>query len=141
MSQFTPFSALLGGAIIGLSASLFMLMHGRIAGISGILGGLFDRDADDKPLRLYFLAGLAIAGILARALSASGLPTGDRSWLFAAIGGLAVGLGTQLGNGCTSGHGVCGISRVSPRSLVATVTFIAAGVLSVLALRALGVGP
>lgn len=141
MSQFTPFSALAGGAIIGLAASLLLLTHGKISGISGIFGGLFDRETEDKPLRLYFLAGLVAAGFLARFLHPSALPTGDRSLLLAAAGGVLVGVGTQLGNGCTSGHGVCGISRLSRRSIVATMTFIATGMITVFALRTIGGAP
>lgn len=138
MSPFTPFSALAGGALIGLAASLLLLTHGKIAGISGLFGGLFDRETEDRPLRFYFLGGLLVAGLLARFVHPAALPAGDRSWLFAAAGGLAVGVGTQLGNGCTSGHGVCGISRLSPRSIVATLTFITTGALTVLALRTFG---
>lgn len=138
MSNFTPLPALAGGAIIGLAASLLLLTHGKIAGISGLYGGLFDRDTEDKPLRFYFLAGLIAAGVLARFVYPSAVSTGDRSLLLAAAGGLLVGVGTQLGNGCTSGHGVCGISRLSRRSILATMTFIGTGVLTVLALRAIG---
>lgn len=138
MSNFTPLPALAGGAIIGLAASLLLLTHGKIAGISGIYGGLFDRKTEDKPLRLYFVAGLVAAGLLARFVHPSAVSTGDRSLLLAAVGGLLVGAGTQIGSGCTSGHGVCGISRLSGRSILATVTFIATGVLTVLALRAIG---
>lgn len=141
MSQFTPFSALAGGALIGLAASLLLLTHGKIAGISGLFGGLFDRDTEDKPLRFYFLGGLVLAGLLARFVHPTALPTGDRSWLFAAVGGLVVGVGTQLGNGCTSGHGVCGISRFSRRSILATITFITTGGLTVLALKTFGGAP
>lgn len=138
MSNFTPLPALAGGAIIGLAASLLLLTHGKIAGISGIYGGLFDRKTEDKPLRFYFVAGLVAAGLLARFVHPSAVSTGDRSLLLAAVGGLLVGAGTQIGSGCTSGHGVCGISRLSGRSILATVTFIATGVLTVLALRAIG---
>jgi uncharacterized membrane protein YedE/YeeE len=138
MSNFTPLPALAGGALIGLAASLLLLTHGKVAGISGIYGGLFDRDIEDKPLRFYFLAGLVVAGVIARFVVPSAVSAGDRSLLFAAAGGLLVGAGTQLGNGCTSGHGVCGISRLSRRSIVATITFLGTGVLTVLALRLIG---
>ncbi|MEZ4299745.1 MAG: YeeE/YedE thiosulfate transporter family protein [Polyangiaceae bacterium] len=140
MSHFTPFSALAGGVLIGLAVSLHLLAHGRIAGISGIFGGLFDKGNGDKPMRLTFLAGLLIAGLLARFVAPSALAVGDRSLVLAGAAGLIVGVGTQLGNGCTSGHGVCGISRLSIRSIIATVTFIATGILTVLAVRAVSGG-
>lgn len=129
---------LLGGALIGLSVSLLLLFNGRIAGVSGILGRALDRSRE--AWRWSFLAGLLIGGLLMRALgSARGIDFfGDGSDVGLAmtvIAGLLVGFGTQLGSGCTSGHGVCGISRFSLRSLVATLVFIAAGVLTVAALR------
>lgn len=140
MSQFTPFSALAGGILIGLAVSLFLFAYGRIAGISGVFGGLFDSSSDDKGLRLTFLAGLVIAGLFARLVYPSAVASGERSLLVAAVAGLIVGVGTQLGNGCTSGHGVCGISRMSRRSIVATLTFIATGMLTVAAVRMFGGG-
>ncbi|MBK8252922.1 MAG: YeeE/YedE family protein [Polyangiaceae bacterium] len=140
MSQFTPISALAGGALIGLAVSLFLLAYGRIAGISGVFGGLFDSSADDKGLRLTFLAGLVIAGLVARVVYPSAVAAGDRSLIVAAVAGLIVGVGTQLGNGCTSGHGVCGVSRMSRRSIIATLTFIATGMLTVAAVRMFGGG-
>jgi uncharacterized membrane protein YedE/YeeE len=115
-----------------------MLSHGRVAGISGIFAGVFDPRALDRGFRLYFLAGLVVAGVLARFVYPSALPAGTPSLVVGGVSGLLVGFGTQLGGGCTSGHGVCGLSRLSARSLAATVTFIAAGVLTATALRLLG---
>ena len=135
MENFTPVSALLGGALIGLGASLLMLSHGRIAGISGIFGGLFDPAGEEKGFRLSFLAGLLLAGVLARLVHPSTLPTATPGLVVGGVAGLLVGFGTQLGSGCTSGHGVCGLSRLSKRSLVATLTFIATGMLTVALLR------
>ncbi len=137
MEHFTPGSALLGGALIGLGASLLMLSHGRIAGISGIFSGALDPRAEDKGFRLSFLAGLVLAGVLARLLHAPALPSATPSLLVGGVAGLLVGYGTRLGSGCTSGHGVCGLSRLSLRSLVATLTFIATGVLTATVLRVL----
>lgn len=121
----------LGGALIGLSASLLLLSHGKIAGISGIFSGLFQPNIDDHGYRVWFLSGLVLAGLVARfvAPQAFGVPI-TTSLLLVAVAGLLVGLGTKLANGCTSGHGVCGVSRLSARSVVATVTFIAAGVVT-----------
>lgn len=133
MNDFTPLSALAGGALIGLSASMFLLTHGKVTGISGLFGGLLSPSAEDGPVRFAFVAGLVIAGVLAR-MFAPGLFTAmpeTRTFAVIAIAGVLVGFGTRLGNGCTSGHGVCGISRFSVRSLVATITFIGAGALTV----------
>jgi uncharacterized membrane protein YedE/YeeE len=125
--------ALEGGALIGLSASLMLGLNGRVTGISGIVGGLVAPAAGDVAWRALFVAGLLAGGLLARAalpgaFSASAAPL----WLVA-VAGLLVGFGTRLGNGCTSGHGVCGIARLSPRSIAATLTFITTGALTVLA--------
>ena len=133
MSNFTPFSALLGGALIGLSASMFLLTHGKVAGISGLFGGLLNPQTEDGPVRFAFVAGLVLAGVFAR-MFAPGLfaaMPASRPMLVIAIAGLLVGYGTRIGNGCTSGHGVCGLSRFSIRSLVATITFIATGAVTV----------
>lgn len=138
MESFTPISALVGGALIGLSASLLMLFHGRIAGISGIFAGVVDPREGDRSVGLYFLGGLLLAGVLARLVHASSLPSGTPSLAVGAVAGLLVGFGTRLGSGCTSGHGVCGLSRLSKRSLVATLTFIAAGMVTVGVVRAIG---
>ena len=117
--------ALIGGALIGLGATLFWVSTGRTAGVSGLLRGVF-REARGRAEGLAFLLGLVIAGALASAPTAVRQPMG---WLLGA--GLLVGFGTRLGGGCTSGHGVCGISRFSVRSIVATVTFVAAGIVTV----------
>jgi uncharacterized protein len=134
-NAFTPWAALAGGALIGLAAALFMLLNGRVAGISGVLGGLLRPAGGDIGWRVAFLAGL-IGAPLAYTLFAK-LPQprieADLATLLAA--GFLVGLGTRYGSGCTSGHGVCGISRLSPRSLVATGTFMAAGFATVYVIR------
>ena len=130
--------ALAGGALIGLAASLFLLTHGRVAGISGLLGGLIDRDGSEWGFRVAFLGGLLGAGALVQLVTPEVFSTSAPSVAVASVAGLLVGFGTRLGGGCTSGHGVCGISRLSPRSLVATVTFIASGALAVVLARLLG---
>jgi uncharacterized protein len=140
MHDFTPWSALAGGALIGLAASLLLLANGRIAGISGILSGLLVRQRGDVAWRALFVAGLLIAGLTAWLLSPAHLGASPRSLATIAVAGLLVGVGTRIGNGCTSGHGVCGLSRLSPRSLAATLTFIASGVVAVLVTRLLGGG-
>ena len=128
MDSFTPFAAILGGVLIGLSASAMLFLHGRIAGISGIAGGLVSPKRGDTAWRLWFIGGLVVAGIVAAALAPSMLHVGiERSSLAVAVAGLLVGFGSRLGSGCTSGHGVCGITRFSPRSLIATATFMTTG--------------
>lgn len=139
MENFTPISAALGGAMIGLSAVWLMASAGRIAGISGILGGAFNAPKNDKLWRWTFLLGLVVGPLLVGLLKPSTLqvsfPTSGPSLILAAI---LVGIGTQLGNGCTSGHGVCGNARLSIRSLLATLTFMTTGVLTVFILRVIG---
>jgi hypothetical protein len=136
MHHFTPLPALLGGVIIGLSASLLLLTHGKIAGISGQLGGLLAQGPDHEPNRLWFLVGLVAAGFGLTIGLPSAFPTAPTLPLWAvALAGVTVGYGTRMGHGCTSGHGVCGISRLSARSLVATVTFMATGAATVLVTR------
>lgn len=122
--------ALAGGALLGLSASWLMLAHGRIAGISGIVGGLITPKPALERWRLGFVSGLLVGGALL-AVSAPALLAGptDRGLLQVAVAGLLVGYGTRLGSGCTSGHGVCGLTRLSPRSGLATATFMASGAL------------
>ncbi len=135
MDQLTAGSALTGGMLIGLAASLLLLCNGRIAGISGIVGGLLDRRGMDAAWRLAFVAGLLSGGALVRVVAPDAVP-GAAAWSASTIvAGLLVGFGTQLGSGCTSGHGVCGISRGSPRSLAATATFMAAGMVTVYVAR------
>jgi uncharacterized membrane protein YedE/YeeE len=140
--DFTPLPALLGGAIIGLSASALLLSHGKVAGISGIYGALFRAGTTDRKFRLFFVLGLLGAGlVLGRFLPGAFASTYAPTLPLALLAGAVVGLGTQLGSGCTSGHGVCGISRLSPRSLVATGTFMATGFATVFVVRhLLGLG-
>ena len=136
MSNFTPVSALIGGALIGLAAAIYILGLGRVAGVSGILGSLLRPRAGDAPAQLAFVAGLIVAPLLMRAAGAP-LPTLtiEASLPVVIAGGLLVGFGTRLGGGCTSGHGVCGICRFSARSLVATMLFMAAGAVVVFVVR------
>jgi uncharacterized membrane protein YedE/YeeE len=129
---------LLGGALIGLAASLVLLGNGRIAGISGILGGLLSAGRE-KAWQVAFLLGLLLAGGGAAWLAPGAFAAPPRTLAVLALAGLLVGVGTRVGNGCTSGHGVCGISRLSSRSLVATAAFMGAAILTVLVLRLLGV--
>lgn len=126
--NFTPLASTLGGVLIGLSASLLLLSQSRIAGISGIVGGLLTPKPGDLGWRAAFVAGLMLAGVTALSLSPASLSAEtDRSTAALVIAGLLVGFGTRLGNGCTSGHGVCGLARRSPRSLVSVVAFMGAG--------------
>ena len=132
MAHFTPTASLLGGMLIGLSASAMLLANGKIAGISGIVAGLLSPTKHDTLWRLVFVAGLLAGGFLLRFFSLRSFEIGIvRSGGALALAGLLVGFGTRLGNGCTSGHGICGISRGSKRSLIATVTFIATGAAAV----------
>jgi uncharacterized membrane protein YedE/YeeE len=135
-TAFTPISALTGGAIIGLAVSLYLLLTGRVAGISGIVGGLVKPKPGDFAWRLAFVGGLLLVGVIA-AIATPEMVTSSssRGPVAMAIAGVVVGYGTRLGNGCTSGHGVCGISRLSPRSLVATGTFMATGIITVTIVR------
>jgi uncharacterized membrane protein YedE/YeeE len=136
MANFTPVSAAIGGGLIGLSAVLLMLLTGRIAGISGIFGGLLNLRGDDKGWRIAFLAGLilapVIAGLIGRGMAP---PTLSANWIVIVAAGLLVGFGTRLGAGCTSGHGICGIARLSGRSIVATVIFMTTAILTVAVTR------
>lgn len=134
-TAFTPWSALAGGALIGLAAALFIHANGRIAGISGIVGGLLRPAAGDRAWRLAFVLGMVAAPLL-WSLAATLPPliiAADWPLLIAA--GLIVGISTRYGAGCTSGHGVCGISRLSPRSLVATLAFMGSGFVTVFVVR------
>jgi uncharacterized protein len=136
MENFTPVSALAGGLLIGGSATLLLWLNGRIAGISNIANGLLDWTPGDRFWRLLFLAGLvAGAGVLYALLDHAPVPRPDfPAWLLG-IGGVLVGFGTSLGSGCTSGHGVCGLGRLSVRSLVATLIFLAAGIVTTYVVR------
>jgi uncharacterized protein len=134
-NAFTPWTALAGGALIGLGAAMLLLLAGRIAGISGIVGGLLRPAAGDAGWRLAFVAGLVLAPLLfalVRALPDARIEAGPLALVAA---GLIVGIGTRYGAGCTSGHGVCGLARLSPRSLVATLAFMAAGFATVFVVR------
>jgi uncharacterized membrane protein YedE/YeeE len=133
--QFTPYSALIGGALIGLSASLFVLLNGRIAGISGILGGLLHPQGSGVVWRLAFLTGLIGAPVLYQFMASQPTITVDADNILLICAGLLVGVGTRYGAGCTSGHGVCGLSRLSIRSLVATLTFMTVGFATVFIMR------
>jgi len=129
MADFDWTSALLGGALIGLSATLLMLLLGRIAGISGIVAEALDGPTGEMPWRIAFIAGLIAAPLSAMLIGdAVPVPQIPVSLVAVAIAGALVGFGTRLSNGCTSGHGICGIARLSPRSLVATGVFMAAAV-------------
>ena len=125
--------AIEGGALIGVSASLMLAFNGRVTGISGIVGGLLVPTTGDVAWRALFVAGLVLGGLLALAVSPAAFSAGGASLGVVLLAGLLVGFGTRVGNGCTSGHGVCGVSRLSPRSAAATLTFIGAGALTVLA--------
>lgn len=131
-------AALIGGGLIGLAATLMLAVNGRILGVSGIVAGIFSPDvvASDRVLRVLFVAGMIVGGMAMGALMPQALPgaiTAKRGILIAA--GLAVGFGTRLGGGCTSGHGVCGLARLSPRSLIATVTFMLSAMVTVYVVR------
>ena len=140
MTEFTPYSALAGGIAIGLAASLLLIGYGRVAGISGIAGHLLVGKPGDRAWRAAFVAGLLLAGMAVAWLAPRAFGGSPRSLVAVAAAGLLVGAGTRLGSGCTSGHGVCGLSRLSPRSLVATLTFILSGVVTVTLLRWAGGG-
>ena len=132
---FTPWASLAGGALIGLAAAMFLLLNGRIAGISGILGGLLQWPKGDIAWRIAFLLGLVAAPAVYSLFAP--LPTAqvDAGTATLVVAGLLVGIGTRYGSGCTSGHGVCGLSRRSPRSLAATAAFMAAGFVTVFIVR------
>ena len=134
-TAFTPWSALAGGAIIGVAAAMFALVNGRIAGVSGILGGLLRPTLPDLGWRVAFIAGLIVAPIVYVAFAQLPPIVVDAGYPVLIVAGLLVGAGTRFGAGCTSGHGVCGLSRASPRSLVATLAFMAAGFVTVFVAR------
>lgn len=142
--NFTPMSAFIGGALIGLSAVLLLLLNGRVAGVSGIAGGLLATNTrpsrDEVSWRVLFLLGLAL-GAAAYSLVAPVTIHIDTSLPVLALGGLLVGFGTRLGNGCTSGHGVCGVARLSQRSLVATAIFVVTAMVTVFIVRHVVGGP
>lgn len=125
MTEFTPIASTLGGLLIGTASATLLLLHGRVAGISGIVGGLLDPGSADRGWRVAFVAGLLAAGAIAYALVPAQFGDGGvTSPVGLVVAGLLVGVGTRLGGGCTSGHGVCGMSRLAPRSLTATALFM-----------------
>ena len=137
MHDFTPIPALIGGVLIGVAAVFLLLAIGRIAGVAGVFGGLL-AGKRDSGWRASFLAGLLLAGIAAAVWVPGKLGVSPHSLPTLAVAGLLVGFGTQLGNGCTSGHGVCGIGRFSPRSIAATLTFMVVAIATVALWRLAG---
>jgi uncharacterized membrane protein YedE/YeeE len=134
-NHFTPLAALTGGVLIGIAAAMFALLNGRIAGISGVLGGLLRPAKGDRAWRIAFVLGLVGAPALYLLAAALPKPQIDAGYGALILAGLLVGIGTRYGAGCTSGHGVCGLSRLSPRSLVATAAFMGAGFVTVFITR------
>jgi uncharacterized protein len=134
-AHFTPWTSLAGGLLIGIAAAMLVLLNGRIAGISGIVGGLLPPRAGDIAWRFAFVGGLLVAPALWRLLGADVAARIDSGFGTLIAAGLLVGIGTSYGSGCTSGHGVCGLSRLSPRSLVATLAFMLAGFATVFIVR------
>jgi uncharacterized membrane protein YedE/YeeE len=134
-AHFAPASALAGGALIGLAATILILGAGRIMGAAGILGGALATRPDDTGWRLSLIAGLLLAPTVMTLIGLADRPHFDASWVVLIVSGLLVGFGTRLASGCTSGHGICGIARLSPRSLVGTALFMAAGFATVFIAR------
>jgi uncharacterized membrane protein YedE/YeeE len=136
--HFTPWASLSGGILLGVASALFILLNGRILGISGMLGGLLPPQAGDTFWRLAFLLGMFASPFVFTLLAPTGFlqaPRVDAGFGLIALAGVLVGVGTRYGSGCTSGHGVCGLSRLSPRSLVATLSFMGMGFLVVFIIR------
>jgi len=136
--HFTPWASLAGGVLLGVASALFILLNGRILGISGILGGLLPARAGDAAWRVTFLLGMFVSPLVMKVLAPTDFlqaPRIEAGMGLIIVAGLLVGLGTRYGSGCTSGHGICGLSRLSPRSLVATGLFMAAGFASVYLLK------
>ena len=134
-NQFTPFQSLLGGALIGLAAAFLLLFNGRIAGVSGIVSGLIKPTPAEWKWRLAFVLGLILAPWMYQFVTALPPSTVDADWKSLILAGVLVGVGTRYGSGCTSGHGVCGLARISPRSLAATLVFMLSGFVSVYVIR------
>jgi hypothetical protein len=134
-THFTPWTSLAGGVLLGVAAVMFIFLNGRVLGISGILAGLLRPATGDAMWRLLFLAGLVAAPILMSWVRPMATPRVEAGWGVLVVAGLLVGWGTRLGSGCTSGHGSCGLSRLSPRSLVATLCFMGAGMVTVFVVR------
>jgi uncharacterized protein len=136
MANFTPLSAAVGGALIGLASAALMLLAGRVAGISGIFGAVLGLGTGDRAWRAAFIAGLILVPVAAMLTGYSvPLPQMPASWALIVVAGLLVGFGARLGGGCTSGHGVCGMARLSKRSIAATVVFMGAAVIVVALMR------
>lgn len=133
--NFTPWTALAGGVLIGAAAGLFVVLNGRIAGISGLLASLLERGAEGRGEKALFLLGILLAPLCWLLMAELPAAEFQTNWLGLLAAGLLVGIGTRYGSGCTSGHGVCGISRLSPRSIVATLAFMAAGFATAFVLR------
>jgi uncharacterized membrane protein YedE/YeeE len=134
-THFTPWTSLAGGVMLGLAAAMLILLFGRTLGISGIVDGFLTARDREFCWRATFLLGLLAAPTALKLFSTPTPPNIDMSWMQLTIAGLLVGFGTRLGSGCTSGHGICGLSRLSPRSLVATLTFMSAGFVTVYVVR------
>ena len=134
-NNFTPWTALAGGALIGISAALFILFNGRIAGITGIIGGLFRPVMHDAGWRIAFTLGLILAPIIWLLFAELPNIQIDATYNLLIVAGVIVGFGARYGSGCTSGHGVCGISRLSPRSIISTLAFMGTGFLTVFIMR------
>jgi len=134
-SQFTPWSALTGGAVIGMAVAILMLFNGRVAGISGIAGGVLKMQKNDTGWRIAFISGLVAAPLVWQLFLSLPAIRIDGSYAMMAMAGLVVGIGTRYGSGCTSGHGVCGLSRLSPRSIIATLSFMGTGFVTVYVIR------
>ncbi|PJI97554.1 hypothetical protein CLU85_2346 [Acidovorax sp. 69] len=134
-THFTPWAAMAGGVMLGLASALFVLLNGRILGISGIVGGLLRPRVGDVGWRVAFVLGMLVAPGLYWLVAGPAQPRIDAGWGMVVLAGLLVGVGTRYGSGCTSGHGVCGLSRMSPRSLVATLAFMGAGFVTVFLIR------
>ena len=131
MTEFTPFSALLGGALLGLSSLLFLLLNGRIAGISSIVSGSFKSLSSSPQWRWSFLLGLVLSPFVLTLFDYQTSSSIDITWPMIIAGGFLVGFGSYLGSGCTSGHGICGIGRLSPRSIVSTCVFMVVAIIVV----------
>lgn len=141
IEHFTPVSALLGGALIGTAATFLLALHGKIAGISGITkGAVIAPDPGERHWRMFFILGLLGGGLLTFLWTpeVTAAPLTLNPWQMV-IGGLLVGVGTSMGNGCTSGHGICGLARRSPRSLAAVLTFMGVGIVTLLLMNVLGI--
>lgn len=137
-ANFTPWASLAGGVLLGVASAIFILVNGRILGISGILGGLLGPKPGDAGWRIAFLLGMLAAPVTFALIAPEGtlpVPRIDAGFGAVVAAGLMVGFGTRYGSGCTSGHGVCGLSRLSPRSLIATAAFMAAGFVTVFLIR------